>query len=507
MNRGRIEQRAAKVSLVTGLSTLLSVAFQLISVPVCLRYWGKEAYGGWLALFSAFMLLRSLDTGFVALVGNKLNLLYHKSVAQLREHLASAVAGIALISCMQLLLAGGALIFDPLARLLGFPAADTNSWAAKLGLVVLMLSWTLTGSYLGIVHRLLVPAGMMYQAAWWAMGFQIAQFASIMAAAMLRLNMLQTSLLFALSQLAIYVTSAFYVRHKLPHFSPWLHGVRLRTGLADLGQSLTLTASNLVQQAATNGVVLAVAAFAGPVAVPIFTTVRTLTNLWTSVTTVLTAPLLPEVVRIHAMGEVPKLVAINQAFWVTVGSLVNWGTLLVYPLLPYIYGRWTAHAVALDQPLLCFMLGSVVLTNAGALIALHLNGINSLGIILSASIVRAVSCLGVGVAGFGRLGLTSFGLGILLGELLATLMMSWYFVRRELRAKGSSLPAGSLGPVALSTSAVVLFFVCNGFGWWTSSLSWLLALSGLAVATGWGWRTLEPGIRARFMELPQRLYR
>jgi len=72
VSRDGVEHRAARVSLVTGLSTLLSVGFQLISVPICLKYWGKETYGSWLALYAAFMLVRSLDTGFVSYVCNKL---------------------------------------------------------------------------------------------------------------------------------------------------------------------------------------------------------------------------------------------------------------------------------------------------------------------------------------------------------------------------------------------------------------------------------------------------
>src|SRR5947207_9705058 len=258
---GRIEYRAVKVSVVTGLSTILAVAFQLISVPICLRYWGKETYGSWLALFSSFMLLRSLDSGYTAYVGNKLNYLYHQNIAALQAHLSSAVAGIVVIGSLQLILAAGTLIFHPLAVMLGMPAGHTGGLLTKFGLLLLVISWVLTGSYLGIVHRLLIPAGLMYQAAWWAMGFQVCQFGAIVVAAMLRLSMLQTSLLFALSQLAIYVTSALYVRQKLPDFSPWWRGANIRTGLNDLGQSFSLTASNVLQQCATNGIVLMVSAW------------------------------------------------------------------------------------------------------------------------------------------------------------------------------------------------------------------------------------------------------
>ncbi len=138
MSAGRIEHRAARVSFVTGLSTILTVIFQMVSVPVCLNYWGKERYGGWLALFSAFMLLRSLDGGFSAYVGNELNYLYHRDLADLRRHLSSAVVGIVLISSLQLMLATGTLLFDPLATLLGMSDAHAADLSARLGLLVLL---------------------------------------------------------------------------------------------------------------------------------------------------------------------------------------------------------------------------------------------------------------------------------------------------------------------------------------------------------------------------------
>jgi O-antigen/teichoic acid export membrane protein len=501
---GRIEHRAVKVSLVNGLSTVLTLAFQLVSVPVCLKYWGNESYGSWLALMSAFMMMRALDGGFVTYVGNKLNYLYHQNTDALHEHLSSAAFGIAIIGCLQLLIVVGALIFNPLATALGMPAGSSEGMAAPLGLLALTISWVLTGSYLGIVHRLQIPAGLMYQAAWWAMAFQIAQFGSIMAAAVLRLGMLQTSLLFAIVQVVVYIASALYVRRMLPEFSPWLRSASLRTGLKDLGHSLMLTGSNVIQQGATNGVVLVVSALAGPIAVPLFTTVRTLANLWTSVTTVLTAPLLPEVVRIHAKGEVHKLAAINQAFWVLVGSAVNWGALFFYPLIPFLYGQWTAHAVVLNKPLLALMLASVVVTNAGALMALHLNGINSLHIVLDASIARAVLGLGVGALGFPLLGLSSFGLGILAGELAATLMTGRYFVKHELAEKGLPLSASAIGPVILSTGSALLFFVGSALGWWSGGWSWLAALTGVAAASIWGWKTLNHESRTRLASLAMR---
>ena len=501
MSGGAIEHRASRVAMVTGLSTILSVALQLVSVPVCLKYWGQSAYGSWLALFSAFLLVRSLDAGYVTYVGNKLNYLYHLDTCALRAHLASGVSGIVAIGMLQLVLSIVVLMSDSVAEILGMPAVDSVNSLDRFGLLVMTASWVLTGSYVGIVHRLLIPAGLMYQAAWWFMAYQVNQFAVVMAVALLRLGLFQTCVLFSVSQLAIYLASAVYIRSKLPAFYPWWKGGRIRTGLTDLGQSSLLTAGNLIQQGATSGVVLLVSAFAGPVAVPVFTTVRTLANLWTNVTNVLSTPLLPDVVRFHAKGEVHKLVAANEAYWVLVGSAVNWGVLLSYPLLEPLYTYWTANTVALDKTLLCLLLASVVVNNAGALIAMYFSGMNRLHIVLSASVLRALFGLGGGAFGYGTIGLASFGVGLLAGEVAVLLMMGRLFARQEASVHGFRLSSGSILPAVLGTSSVLLFLLGEGFNLLSGAWVWIMTFAGAVAATVWGWTRLDPSVRVRLANL------
>jgi len=501
VNHDGIESRAAKVSLVSGFSTILSVGFQLISVPICLKYWGEDTYGSWLALYAAFMLVRSLDTGFVSYVGNKLNNLYHQDKNALHQHLASALAGVVIISSLQLLIGIAAIFSDGIGLLLGMSSDFATDRRSSLALLILIITWVLTGSYLGIVHRLLIPTGMMYQAAWWSMGFQVSQFTGIILAATLNFDMLQTSLLFAFVQGSIYLTSAIYIRQKLPVFYPWWRGGIPRTGFKDLSQSMWLAASNFIQQGSTNGTVILISALSGPAAVPLFTTVRTLTNLWTNVTNVLTTPLLPEVVRFHATGEGRKLLIISEAYWVIVGTTVNLGVLVTYPLINPLYGYWTAQAMKLDKLLLCMLLASVVVVNAGGLITLYLSGINSLRIVLVTSATRAVLSLGGGGFLYYHYGLAGFGVGILSGELMALLLMGHYFVKRELSRQNVILPLRSLLPIIVSTVSVLLFLICEGSGFTLAKYLYPVALFTVATAALWGWKWLEHGVRSRLVRM------
>ena len=501
MSHGGIERRAAKVSMVYGLSTLLSVAFRLISVPICLKYWGTENYGNWLALFAAFMLIRSLDVGYVNYVGNKLNYLYHQDQRALREHLGSSIMGIAVIGTLQLLIGVVAIFSGRFVMLLGVSPDHAVEHQSGLALLVLISTWALSGSYLGIVHRLQIPAGMMYQAAWWSIGMQASQFTGIVLAATLHFDMLQASLLFAFIQFSIYLGSAVYIRRILPAYYPWWQGCIPQTGIKDLIRSILISASNIIQQGTTSGTLLVVSALSGPALVPAFATVRTLANLWTNVTNVLTSPLLPDVVRFHATGEGHKLVCVSEAYWVLAGTTVNLGVLISYSLIEPLYRYWTSHMLVLDKPLLCLLLGGVVLSNVGGLISAYLNGINSLRISLVASVVRGIFSVGVGYLFFLHFGLAGLGMGILCGELLVLLVMGRYFVKNELSRLDVHMSRRSLAPITVSTVSVLMYLISEGIASPLAQYLYPFALLGVVTAALWGWRELDVGVRTRLVHL------
>lgn len=489
--------RAARVVFVTVLSTGIAIVLQLVSVPVCMAYWGKEAYGVWLALFASFTLLRTVETGYVSFVGNRINLAYNQDRDVLRQQLSSSIAGIAVIGSLQL--AACLLLFvDGVSTALGL---DVAGFEPKTALLLLMAGWVFTGAYLSIVHKLMIPAGMMYHAAWWAMGFQVCQFGGIMLAARLRLSMIGTSLVFVAVQSAVYVASAVYIRRKLPDFFPWWRGSDVRLGLANLAKSFWLTMGSVLQQGSVSGMVLLVSALSGPAAVAIFATVRTLTNLGATFANVLTSPLLPEVVRYHANREGGKLVAIHEAHWVLVGTAVNLGILLCFPLIRPLYGFWTRYRVALDGTLLCLLLAAVAVASAGALMSTYLAGINNIRSVFSTSFVRGAIGLVGGLALHGRFGIAAFGLSVLVAELVVLAILFMVFFRSELQDLGLRPPVLPFALLLAGVGLTSLSLAFEGFGLPGSAHVRLLSVVGVMVCARFGWRRLDPEVRTRIVEM------
>ena len=383
-----IAQRVVKVSAVTWLSTVLSMGMQLVSVPVCLHFWGRGTYGVWLALFAAFTMMRTIDGGYVTYVGNKINILYHRDQSQLKITLASAVYGVLLLGGLQLLVLVILYFTHSMGIIMDTNESDISVLNIFIALVILSISWISTGSYIGIVHRLQIPAGMMYQAAWWSMGFQVTQFIGLMISAVLKLNILGAAFVYALFQALIYISSAIYIKIKLPVFYPWWNGANKEVGLTNLIKSIPITAGGILQQGGGSALVMLVSGFLSPAVVPLYSTVRTLGNLWTTLINILTSALLPEVVRFHALKDREKILAVQKAHLLVMSATVNFSVLMFYPFIEYIFGIWTRHSLSLNKPLLDMLLATVPIIGIGALVNVYLSGINHYLFIISTSAIR-----------------------------------------------------------------------------------------------------------------------
>lgn len=500
MNQRGVEHRAFKVASVTGLSTVLSIALQILTVPICLKYWGAKSYGTWLALFSVFSMLQLTSGGYVNFVGNQLNLLYHQSKEAVQKTLASALVGVSILGGVQLLALAGLMAMQAMPVLLGEEGQGSDVWQINVAMLTLTLSWLLGSFYLGMVHRLLVPAGLMYQAAWWSLAAQLCMALAIVFAAMAGANLFVASLAYFIVNVGFAYMSAWYVRNKLPQYFPWWRGFSYEQGVRDLLHSIPQIISGLIQQGSTNGLVLLVSALAGAAAVPAFTTVRTLSNLWTNVTNVLTAPLLPEVVRFHAKQEHEKLLTVQQVHSVLVGGSVNLSILLAFPLLSTLFAYWTRQSVVLDSALLCALLGSVSLLNLGSMMNAFLAGVNHHKTIFLTTLMRGGIALGLGAVLMPLLGLSGLGLAVWVGELLSLALVFCYFY---LHVKTTTSLRGVLrqwAPSLLGVCALMVFLALEALAV-SNAVIHILCLMVVSMSVFWGWTLIDAEVRGRLIRL------
>lgn len=507
MNSNSIEHRAFKNTTVGALSFFVTLCQTIILVPILLKYWGNASYGLWLTLMAGFNLLQTLDLGHQNYVGNELNVLYHTDMSRLRRTLGSSLLiayflGLVEICICLLLIATGTF---PL--FLSVPSQVIAAHELSLGLLLLLTMWLVFGSVGGIIVRIMIPAGMLYESQCLGIAVRLTQFISIIIVAVTGGNIFAACLWYAVLQSVMSLLVFRYVKTKLPQFYPWWYGAQWREGLRNLQKSLVLTFNSIGQQLSNNGLVILISALFTSAVIPSFITLRTLTNTAGAVTTIFVTALLPDMIRFHATRETEKLAAAFNANWFISGICVNFGIILVLPVIEPIYRFWTKGYLAFNPNLFVLLAVAISLANFGAGLNLYLSGINDLRSQTVITVTRASALFLVGYCLSSFYGILSIGIGCVVAEALASVVLPVVFVNERLAKFSAQLVFKHVG---LAIMPPALLLVVGGaimmrqvsFG-----LVTLVLLPALCAIYYANWKILSRDVQGRISSLASSMIR
>lgn len=497
----QIEHRVLKTTAVSFLSTGLSILLQLITVPICLRYWGKSTFGTWLALSATYTLLRTIDGGFTTFVGNKLNMLYHTDKDKMRKIMASAVWGVLLLGSLQILIVLTLYFTHSMGLLMDTRDGNITTQQTIFGLVIMSITWILSGSYIGILHRFLIPAGMLYQLLWWMLLLQVSQSAAIFIAAYFQFSIFSAALFFSFAQASVYIISAFYIKRKLPKYFPWLKGSSFKVGVKEIYNSVPMTINGIVQQVGSSGLIILVSAMLGPAMVPIYSTMRTLSNLWTTVTNIVTAPLLPDIVRFHSTREPRKFSSVHQTHIVLMSIVINLSLLLAYPLIELVYTFWTSNKLPFDHELMSLLMASVAVFAFNSLFNVFLTGLNNNGYLIVSGVLRGLFVVLLSWIFIPYVGLDGIGYAVLSAEILLLGANNLIFIRQEMNKIGATENQMFTWYDYLSFFPVVIFLVGSSFIQKISPTFYVVTLICVLIGIYFSWCHLDIGIKSRIKKI------
>jgi len=486
------EKKATRVVLITGLSTALTIVFSMISVPILLRYWGEGKYSEWIILISAFTIVTSVESRFVNYVGNKINYLYHKDKNKTIRYLSSAIVGIGLIIILQLIVVILSFKIEYLGNIFGINHKFNGLNNQSIGLLILLISWGITGSYIVILHRLLPPTGLMVEGAWWAIFLRFFQFLVIIVSAFMDLSIPLAATFYAIVQAIVYILTAIYIRYKIPKLFPDIKYVDVKTGVNILIKSVPYIISNIMQQFSNSGMILLLTVISGLSVVPQYSTVKLLSSIWGNVSNILVQPILPEVIRLHANYEFRKISLLNDTYQATACNIINWGIILSYPIMGYAYRIWTSNLLILNIQLLCCFLLSAVLLNSGSLMNCYLIGINNKKFNLIISFTRSIISISLAIILFKFFRITGIGLAITISELVILVITCYYFYGVNVNIKYKlNLP------YIISIGAISIFFISECFGLVEFKLLYGFTITTMIWCTKSLWDKIESHIKFR----------
>jgi O-antigen/teichoic acid export membrane protein len=496
-----LESRTLNSTLAGGLSFLFSLIQNIILVPLILKYWGAEKYGLWISLFAFASLLKTLDLGHQNYVGNEFNKAYFNDINLAKKILGSGFFVAILLGFLEIFVYYffGWNIIEP--KEVGLGDDIVKNIELRYSFLVFIIVWGITGSVGGLLVRIILPLGLYAKTAIFSLIYKFGEIAILLFAVLSNLDLSYLFILYAFINLIYNSFLFYYIKTMMPFYFPWWQSVNFKLGVRNFSNSLILTSNGFIEQFNSSGIVLLVSKLLGVLFIPVFTTIRTVTNVVLQITNLVTNPLAPELIRYHISGDNRKIGLILNTNWFIAGLLVNLPFLLVSPFLGLLYDIWVKNSLPFNPKLYYLLTLSVSFVNFGRSYITYLSGINSLKSLFMITITRFILTIGLSFLLIPIFKLNGIGMAILIAEFFSSFLLPILLVNYEMdKSFIFKLDVFQISGL-FQVIVLYLFYFSIGFQSYWSNLIFGVCIFLMLGISFFQWRKLDIEVRLRFKSL------
>lgn len=500
-----IEVRAFKGSFYGVLLFGLTFVQSILLVPLLLQYWGDTQYGLYISIFALLLVLRTLDFGFQSFIGNDFNKLYHIDKKRAGGILGSGLRIALLLGLLEFVVLAALVWQGAFNNIIGL---DNNaSKGLILGVLGMAVMWGLSGTSSGILAKAVLSKGLYPATALWGILYKSLEILLLLYACF---GLLPLSTFLLIWSAVSFVYFGFTIRWAIGQLKDvgvsifkgsWAEGIRM------LVRSLVLTVNSFLEQLSINGTLLLVTNFLTIVLVPVFSTIRTLTNTVVQLTGLVVNPLQPEMIRYHSEGSGLKIRSVFTANWLICGCLVNIPLLLLLPFVEWLYQFWTKGLLEFNYSLFLLLAGGVSMSTFGRGLTAYLQGINDLRSIAIISVVKFTILFAISILFIQNMGLVAIGLGTVLSELVGSVVLPLVFAKKKLSGFNIDLAHDilllAIAPIGVVICALSMAYFEFSQTWIPSIFGTICLFSLYAIQ----WNKLDEEVRNRLMSIGSRLIR
>ncbi|MGA0560256.1 lipopolysaccharide biosynthesis protein [Larkinella sp. VNQ87] len=333
-------------------STLL---IQLISVPVLIHFWGVTYYGEWLLLVTIPSYLSLSDVGLVSALSNELLIRVSKNDRTKATRLLGS--GLTVVFGVGSLVASGLLLVLYLTDFTGWlkftQIAKQDAWLT-LSLLMLYVILCLQQELIAAVPR---AEGHNARGRVWITLTRLLEFGIMVGLVSLGCPIWSVAIGYV-------IIRGFSSWMMLLHYRmtyEWVRGVAIGYFSAREMRPLATPSLSFLGFSVANAVVLQgstllIGIYMTPIAVVLYTTLRTLNNCVRQVIGMVSYALWPEFTRALAANDIPKAIMLHRRLC----QIAFWGSCLLLVGLEAtgttILAVWTKGAVQPQQPVFSFLL-------------------------------------------------------------------------------------------------------------------------------------------------------
>ena len=496
-----VEKRALNGTIVSTFSFLVGLGQTIVIVPILISFWGVDNYGLWIGLSALTSLLQTIDNGHQNYIGNELTKFYVSDTHKLKVTLASSIWMAGLLGLAQILISLGIVIFGITEKLIGYDSPFKEDQEVGLSLIILTITWLITGSIGGILSRLYLPAGLFVRFTLWGIFTRLFNITSILLTATFGGGILLASVIGSVVTFSIYILFFLDFYKIFYRFYPFWVGGNFKTAFTNVSKSFLLTGAGFLNQLQNNGLTLFVSSIAGVSSIALLSTMRTLANTFLAATNIVTVPLAPEMTRYHIQGEHKKLVdMISTARW-SGGLLINMGLVITLPFIEIVYLHWTRGQISFSWSLYLMLAWSISLKNFGNPQIIYLMGINHIKFQTTIAVVQTTVVLAITSLFLAKYGLIAVGIAIVCSEVIGSVILSTIYTITEVKSLGGSFNFSNVILAFFPIVVVGLIYLSVGFYWISPLVGSIVGAIILIGLYCWQWQYLSIDVRHRLVNL------
>ncbi|WP_290966784.1 lipopolysaccharide biosynthesis protein [Hydrogenophaga sp.] len=370
---------------------LITIAIQLVSVPLYLHFWGVEVYGEWLILSAIPAYLALSDVGFASVAANDMTMRVaqgdRRGALEVYQSIWLFISGVSLLVGALLAVA---ISVAPINSTLSISHISAPQTRQVLMVLVLYVLVGLQGGVLSAAYR---AAGRYAAGTAIANTIRLAEW----LAAMLALAMGGGVLPIAVATLVTRLAGMLLMWNALRKQEQWLYlgsqAATIKQVRNLLKPAVAFMAFPLGLALSLQGMVLIIGMTLGPAAVVIFSAYRTLTRLLVQVITMINQAFWPEISVAYAAQQITLVRDLHRkssciTFWLALSAVTMIGL-----LGDWFVGIWTHHAFEQNQVLLILLLSATflnVLWQTSWVVLMATNRHEKISVIFIASAIASI---------------------------------------------------------------------------------------------------------------------
>ena len=345
MDSDNITSRSLLGILYGGVNFVLTFFQSLLLVPFILDFWTKENYGIWLACYAFITLMRTIDAGHQTYIGNEFMKAYHEDIARAKTILGSSIKIALFLGFLEVLIFLIVIYLEKENVLIGI----STDGRLNIGLLCMLVSWWIIGSAAGVLVKCFLPVGLFNRTIFWSIIYKLIEIALLIIAVTKGWEIWYILCVLSIVFFLYCVIALYDIKSKIPSIYPWWQYGSFKQGFKGFITSLMLTFNGFIEQISSNGLLILIGNFASTAAIPVFTTLRTASNVFLQITQITINPLVPDMVRFHTANEKHKIASIFNINWFLLNFFLILPLILVVPFLQELYELWTRDKLVFDK--------------------------------------------------------------------------------------------------------------------------------------------------------------